>query len=104
MNNQFKGFVEFIREQGVIGLAIGLVLGIAVKDVVNALVTDFINPVIGLLIGGTGNLDEYHLTIRSVTFAWGHFLGVLIDFIIISAVIFYLFKGLKLDKLDKKKS
>ena len=104
MNKQFKGFVEFIREQGVIGLAIGLVLGIAIKDVVNALVEDFINPIIGLLLGGAGNLDEYQLTIGSVTFAWGNFLGVLIDFIIIAAVIFYLVKGLKLDGLDKKKS
>ena len=36
---QFAGFMEFIREQGVVGLAIGLIMGIAVKDVVDGLIT-----------------------------------------------------------------
>lgn len=37
-----KGFIEFIREKGVVGLAVGFILGGAVAKVVAALVTDLI--------------------------------------------------------------
>ena len=40
-----KGFLEFVREQGVVGLATGFILGGAVSKVVTSLVTDIINPV-----------------------------------------------------------
>ena len=35
--------------------------------------------------------------------ALGHFVAVLIDFVIIAAVVFFVFKRLGLDRLDKKK-
>ena len=98
-----KGFIEFIREQGVVNLAIAFVLGVAVTKVVTSLVEDIINPIIGGLIGSTAGLATVSLTIGSVQIMWGHFLGVLIDFVIVAAVIYYGFKLLRLDKLDKKK-
>jgi len=52
-----KGFMNFLREQGVVGLAVGFILGGAVAKMVTALVTDLINPIIGLLMGGL-NLKE----------------------------------------------
>jgi len=103
LNKQLSGFLDFIREQGVIGLAIGLVLGVAVKDLVNSLVAAFVDPLLGLILGGAGNLEEYAFTIGKVTFAWGMFVSSLIDFIVIAAVIYFVFKGLHLDKLDKAK-
>jgi large conductance mechanosensitive channel len=42
-----KGFLNFIREQGVVGLAVGFILGGSVSKVVTSLVTDIINPVLG---------------------------------------------------------
>lgn len=103
MTKQMAGFVNFIRTQGVMGLAVGLVLGTAVKDVVNALVTDFINPIIGLFMGGSNNLEVYELSIAGVTFAWGHFVSVLINFVVIAAVVYFIIQGLGLDKIDKSK-
>jgi len=41
-------FVDFIRKQGVAGLAIGFILGGAVSKVVTALIEDIINPLVGL--------------------------------------------------------
>ena len=42
------GFMDFIRTQGVVGLAVGFILGGAVSKVVAALVTDVINPLSAL--------------------------------------------------------
>lgn len=97
------GFLDFLRAQGVVGLAIAVVLGAAVTKLVAALVADFINPVVGILLGAAGDLSSYTLRIGGVELLWGHFLATLIDFAIVAAVIYFLVKGLKLDQIDKKK-
>jgi large conductance mechanosensitive channel len=94
-----KGFVEFIRKQGVVGLAIGFIVGVATGVVVNALVADFINPIIGAIIG-QANLDTLTFTIGDAVFNYGHFISVLINFVIILAVVYLIFKVLRLEKLD----
>ena len=98
-----KGFINFIREQGVVGLAVGFILGSAVSKVVTALVTDLINPFVGLALGAVGNLKEASWKIGTAKVMWGDFVSVAIDFVIIAAVVYFGVKGLKLDKLDKKK-
>lgn len=97
-----QGFIDFIRKQGVIGLAIGFILGGAVSKVVSALVTDVINPIIGIFLGKTGNLTNAALSIGPAKILWGNFISVLIDFLIIALVVYFGVKLLKLDKLDKK--
>ncbi len=98
-----KGFLEFIREQGVVGLAVGFILGGAVSKVVTSLVTDLINPMLGVILGAAGNLSSMSLKIGSVNLMWGSFLSVLIDFLVIALVVYFGVKGLGLDRLDKKK-
>ena len=99
-----KGFVDFIREQGVVGLAIGFILGGAVSKVGAALVQNIINPIIALGLGGLANLGEAYIQIGEAKILWGDFLNVTIDFLVIAAVVYFGVKWLKLDKLDKKKS
>ena len=53
-----NGFVKFLREQGVVGLAVGFILGGAVSKVVSALVTDIINPIVGALLGQMNLADR----------------------------------------------
>ena len=98
-----KGFLDFIRERGVVGLAVGFILGGAVSKVVAALVTDIINPVIGVVLGAAKGLDRAILKIGSAEILWGNFAAVLIDFLVIALVVYFGVKGLGLDKLDKKK-
>lgn len=93
------GFVQFVREQGVVGLAIGFILGGAVSKLVASLVSDIIQPVVGMIFGSANGLAELHIG----SIMYGKFISVLIDFFIISAVVYYGFKGLRLDKLDIKK-
>jgi large conductance mechanosensitive channel len=94
------GFIQFIREQGVIGLAIGFILGGAVSKVVSSLVTDVINPFVGLLFGSIGGLAD--MMVGPVML--GSFVSAIIDFLIIAAVVYYGFKGLGLDKMDAPKT
>lgn len=102
-----SGFVDFLREQSVVGLAIGLVIGTQVKALADQLIASFINPLIGLILPGTGSLDKkvfvLHLGEKAATFAWGSFVAVLLSFTTTAAVIYFVFKSLKLDKLTKKK-
>lgn len=98
-----KGFLDFIREQGVVGLAVGFILGGAVSKVVAALVTDIINPIVGVVLGSAGDLATNFWKIGSVKILYGDFISVFIDFSIIAAVIYFGVKFIGLDKLDKKK-
>ncbi len=98
-----KGFIDFVREQGVVGLAVGFILGGAVSKVVSALVTDIINPLIGVALGSVGGLKAASFTVGSAVFLYGDLISVLIDFIVIALVVYFGVKLLHLDTLDKKK-
>lgn len=98
-----KGFVDFIREQGVVGLAAGFILGGAVSKVVSALVTDVINPILGVALGAAGELKAASLEIGSAKILYGDFIAVAIDFVVIALVVYFGVKILGLAKLDKKK-
>ena len=94
--------MEFIRKQGVVGLAVGFILGGAISKVVTALVTDIINPLLSVLLGAGEGLKKASFKIGSVEILWGDFLSVTIDFLIIALVVYYGVKLLRLDVLDKK--
>lgn len=98
-----KGFIEFIRERGVVGLAIAFMLGGAVTKLVNSFVEDIINPFLGLGLGFTKSLDKSYFQILSAKIYWGNFIVNLIDFLVLALVIYFLFKSLRIEKLDKKK-
>lgn len=91
------GFMQFIREQGVVGLATGFILGGAVSKLVSALVTDIVNPIIGAALGSAEGLKVMKLG----PVLLGDFVAVFIDFVIIAAVVYFVVKGLGLDKMDK---
>lgn len=99
-----KGFIDFIREQGIVGLAVGFILGGAISKVVAALVTDIINPVLGIIFGATSSLKEMALVVGPIKLLWGDFVSVVIDFLVIALVVYFGVRGLGLDKLDRKKS
>src|SRR5687767_8541991 len=98
-----QGFIQFVREQGVVGLAVGFILGGAVSKVVTALVTDIINPLISGAMGSTEGLKTASLKVGSAEILYGDMISVLIDFIIVALVVYFGVKWLKLDKLDRKK-
>ena len=99
-----KGFLNFIREQGVVGLAVGFILGGAVSKLVASLVGDIISPLLALALKNIENLQGAYLQVGSAKIMWGSFLNVLIDLVVVAFVVYLAIKLLKLDKLDKKKA
>lgn len=97
-----KGFMQFIRKQGVIGLAVGFILGGAVSKLVSAIVTDIVNPFLGIFLSKVGNIKDATFAISGSVFRWGDLLSVAIDFVVIAAVVYWGVHGLGLDKLDHK--
>jgi large conductance mechanosensitive channel len=101
-----REFALFIREKGVIGLAVGIIVGGAVTKFVNAIITDLLNPIISAVIGGGKGLVTYSYTVpgTSISFTYGNLISELINFIAILLVVYLLFVKSPVNKLDKKSS
>ena len=104
-----QGFLDFIREQGVVGVGVGLILGLGAKTLIDSFVANFVNPILGIILGGS-TLAAKHLCIQSTPagvctskIGYGQFLNDLISFIIIAVIVYFVVKALKLEKLYKKK-
>lgn len=105
LQTNLREFVTFIREKGVLGLAVGIIMGGAVTKLVNSVVENLINPLVGAITGAAGNLSDlaYTVPLTDITFKWGAFLSSCIDFVAICAVVYFVFmKTPILSKLDKK--
>lgn len=99
IKNHGGGFMKFIREQNIVGLAVGLVLGTHAGALVNSLVNNVFMPPIGLLLGSTEGLKGWTIPLgeTGAEMALGAFLNDLINFIILAFVIYIVIKLLKLD-------
>jgi large conductance mechanosensitive channel len=103
----FREFREFIARGNVMDLAVGIIIGAAFTAIVNSLVTDLINPLIGLFTGGVdfSNLfialstEEFPSVAAAeqagvAVFRYGSFITAVINFLIIAWVVFLLVKGM----------
>lgn len=99
-----KDFITFVREKGVVGLAVGIIVGGAVTKIVTSLIDNLISPLIGFITGVAGNLSSLIYTVPSteITFRWGAFLSSLIDFLIVILVVYIIFVKSPINKIDKK--
>jgi large conductance mechanosensitive channel len=99
----FKEFREFIARGNVIDLAVGIIIGSAFGGLVSSLVNDVVMPPVGLLLGGVdfSNLfinlsDKAYPSLKAAkdvgapTLNYGLFMNNIINFLIISFVIFLL--------------
>ena len=104
MLNEFR---DFIAKGNVMDLAVGIIIGVAFTAIVSSLVGDLINPIIGLVIGGIDFSNMYVVLKGDVApgtslaaareagaavFAYGAFIGAIINFLIIAFVVFMLVK------------
>lgn len=100
-------FLDFIRSQGVVGLAVGLAIGTAAGDTVKKLVQAFIDPIVQLIVGSQEGLQAASFTVeiagRKGEFMYGAFISSLITLLAVALVVYVVVQFFKLDKLDKKK-
>jgi large conductance mechanosensitive channel len=97
-------FKKFAIKGNMIDMAIGIIIGAAFGKIVSSLVNDIIMPPIGALLGGV-NFTDLKLTIKAatetvpaVTWNYGSFIQVAIDFLIIAFVVFMLVKAINAAK------
>ena len=97
---EFRGF---LTKTNALALAVGVIIGAAVGNVVSAIAADFLMPLIGLLLPG-GSWRDAKIILRSTTDAagkvtenailYGHFIGAVVDFLVISFVLFLIVRWL----------
>ena len=86
-----KDFRNFLMKENFVALALAVVLGGAVGKVVQAVVDDFIMPVVGA-ITPSGDWEKATWDVGSMKFGVGNFLSVLINFVIIAFVVWRISK------------
>jgi large conductance mechanosensitive channel len=111
-------FKKFALRGNVVDLAVGVIIGAAFSGIVNSLVGDLIMPVIGAITGGL-DFSNYFLPLSSkvtagslmeakkqgAVLAWGNFLTIAINFIIIAFVLFLAIRALnRLVRKEEEKS
>ncbi len=96
-----KEFREFAMKGNVVDLAVGVIIGAAFGAIVTSMVADIIMPIIGAISGGLDFSNYFTPLSQSVTasnladakkqgavLAWGNFLTLTLNFIIVAFVLF----------------
>ena len=87
-------FREFLLKQNALALAVGVVIGAAIGKVVAGLVEDLIMPILGLALPG-GDWRNAQLALSgNNAIKYGDFVGRIVDFVIVAAVVFLIVKAL----------
>ncbi len=102
-----KEFKEFALKGNVMDLAIGVIIGAAFSKIVASLVADIIMPIVGAITGGLNFSNYFTVLSGNVTatalveakkqgaiLAWGNFVTVAVDFIIVAFILFLVVKGI----------
>lgn len=103
---------DFMTRGNVVDMAVGVIIGGAFGKIVSSLVSDIVMPPIGVLLSGVdftdlklvikhATVDAAGQVVPAVSVNYGSFIQTLLDFIIISVVIFFAIKGI--NSFHKKK-
>jgi len=95
-----KGFIgefkEFVMRGNVMDMAVGVIIGAAFGNIVTALTDSFINPLIAVCTGGSGE-DGVQIggqfVVSGVAFNYGAFISAIINFLIIAFILFCMIKA-----------
>ena len=97
-------FREFAIKGNVVDLAIGVIIGGAFGKIVDSVVNDLVMPIVGRLLGGL-DFTNYFVALKEIppgipqtldavkkagipVFAWGNFITVAINFMILACIVF----------------
>lgn len=84
----FKEFKKFLLRGNVVDLAVGVVTGASFGAVVTALVSDILTPFISA-IAKVPDFSNLVLELNGSQLMYGHFLNVVISFVLVAATIFF---------------
>ena len=105
----FAEFRKFIARGNVIDLAVGVIIGAAFTAITNSVVNDIIMPVIGLITGGM-DFAEMRIILKPATetaaevaIRYGALINAVINFLLVSLVLFFVVKAFNTLKEKNKK-
>ena len=101
-------FREFAVRGSVVDLAVGVIIGAAFNKIVESIVADLVMPVVGRLMGGL-DFANYFIALATIppnipqtleavrkagipVIAWGNFVNVVINFVILALIVFIMIK------------
>lgn len=101
-----KDFKAFAMRGPVLDMAIGIILGVAFGQIITSLVSDIIMPPLGILLGHV-DFTDFFVSISGKHFntlaeakkagaaviAYGHFINMIINFVIVAFCMFLVVKG-----------
>lgn len=105
-----KEFQEFAVRGNMMDLAVGVIIGAAFGKIIDSIVNDIVMPIISFILGGEVNFDNLFWVLRmpegytgpqtidalskagAVVLAWGHFLTIFINFLLLALVVFMMVK------------
>ncbi|EXI87616.1 MAG: Large-conductance mechanosensitive channel [Candidatus Accumulibacter regalis] len=107
--SMMQEFKEFAMKGNVMDLAVGVIIGGAFGKIVESVVADLIMPVVALIMGGKLDFSGMFLVLGTVpegvattldalrkaqvpVFAYGNFLTILVNFVILALIIFMMIK------------
>jgi large conductance mechanosensitive channel len=104
-------FKEFAMKGNVVDLAVGVIIGAAFGKIVDSIVSDLIMPLVGKVLGGL-DFSNYFIPLAGQTathladakkagavFAYGNFITVAINFVILALIIFMMVR--QINRLKK---
>ena len=98
----FKEFVQFLKNYGVIGLAIAVIIGGKLNELISSVVNDLLMPLIFQPALQAANVDD----IKKLSYngiLYGKVLGSTIDFLIVAVVVFLFAKLILKEEVVSKK-
>jgi len=112
-----KEFKEFAMKGNVMDLAVGVIIGGAFGKIVGSVVKDLIMPLVSALMGGKLDFSGLFIVLGDVppgtamtldalqkaqvpVFAYGNFITILVDFVILAFIIFMMVK--QMNRLRKE--
>ena len=106
--NMFQGLKDFIARGNVIDLAVAVVIGAAFTTVVTALVDSLFNPLVGAVFNADSLANAFLIEIPTTsggtaTLGLGAILAAMINFLIVAAVVYFVFV-LPINKLNERRA
>lgn len=96
----FAEFKEFVARGNVVDMAVGIIVGGLFTAIVNSFVKDILNPILGLLVGGTDFgalkivLKQATETTEELAIRYGNLIQNIIQFLLTAFVLFLLVRSI----------
>src|ERR1700739_2200602 len=97
-----REFMAFLKQAGVSGLAIAVIIGVKVTGLVTALVDGIVMPIVTFFIPG-GTWRTATLDVGPIHFLLGPVLGATVDFLIVAYLVFWFAKKVLREETVTKK-